>query len=522
MRCERVLAATAFALQMTFEGHNMQEQIEGKCLGHKTDPANVVILGAGGDLTKRKLIPALIKMQRCGLLNEKSRIIGVLKGRVLEQWLDSLYHGVKDYAPDIDMTDDEWRQFSARIKMVDGDLQEEQTYTDLADALDEIDGKKHAMFYCAVPPRWYTTIAAGLHKLGLSEELEGFRRIVIEKPFGMDLESARQLNKDLQELLNESQIYRIDHYLGKESVQNLLVYRFANSILEPLWNRNFIDHIQISAAESIGIEYRANYYEKSGALRDMIQSHLMQVMTLVAMEPPVEFNADAVRDEKIKVLRAVRPFEQDKVNEYAVAAQYGSGQAENDELIKAYVGEEGVSPESVTETFAGVKFFIDNWRWQGVPFVLWTGKRLPRRVSEIVIRFRNPPFNLFDTHATPPMANSLVFRVHPDEGIALRMNAKKPGLTTDSQRMVMRAPYSADGQDVSDAYEVLLHDVLLGDATLFSRGDEVEESWAIVEPILKAWQDRISVHRYRAGTWEVPGMDELFEGCVDGWHKPKH
>ena len=335
----------------------------------------------------------------------------------------------------------------------------------------------------------------------------------------MDLESARQLNHDLQELLNESQIYRIDHYLGKESVQNLLVYRFANSILEPLWNRNFIDHIQISAAESIGIEYRANYYEKSGALRDMIQSHLMQVMTLVAMEPPVEFTADAVRDEKIKVLRAVRHFEAEAIKQETVAAQYGSGQFE-DENIKAYVAEDDVSPESVTETFAGVRFHIDNWRWQGVPFILWTGKRLPKRVSEIVIRFRKPPFNLFDTHAIPPLANSLVFRVHPDEGIALRMNAKMPGLTTDTQRMVMRAPYSENGEDVSDAYEVLLHDVLTGDATLFSRADEVEESWSIVEPILNAWKDRISVERYRSGTWEVPGIDALFDDCESGWHKP--
>ena len=251
----------------------------------------------------------------------------------------------------------------------------------------------------------------------------------------------------------------------------------------------------------------------------MIQSHLMQVMTLVAMEPPVEFTADAVRDEKIKVLRAVRVLDDDDIEANTVAAQYVAGTV-NDEAVKAYVTEDDVSPDSVTETFTGVRFHIDNWRWQGVPFVLWTGKRLPKRVSEIVIRFRNPPFNLFDTHATPPRANSLVFRVHPDEGISLRMNAKMPGLTTDTQRMVMRAPYSENGDDVSDAYEVLLHDVLGGDATLFSRADEVEESWSIIEPILNAWKDRISVGRYRSGSWDVPGMDSLFEGCVGGWHKP--
>jgi len=488
-------------------------------LGESTDPANIVIFGAGGDLTKRKLIPALLKMLRCGLLNPKSKIISVLKGRNFDDWMETIRQGICENVIDIKFDDKQWLEFSSMFKMVDGDLEQEQVYSDLAESLESIDGKTHAMFYCAVPPHMYTVIATGLHKRGLFNEGEGFRRVVIEKPFGMDLESAKKLNQALQALMNESQIYRIDHYLGKESVQNLLVYRFTNSILEPLWNRNFIDHIQISAAESIGIEYRANYYEKSGALRDMIQSHLMQVMTLVAMEPPVEFTADAVRDEKIKVLRAVRSFGAENINSHTVAAQYGSGQS-GDESIKAYVAEEGVSPESTTETFTCVRFHVDNWRWQGVPFILWTGKRLPKRVSEIVIRFRNPPFNLFDAQGCKPIANSLVFRVHPDEGITFRMNAKMPGLTTDTQRMVMRAPYTDDGKDVSDAYEVLLHDVLMGDATLFSRADEVEESWAIIEPILNAWKERISVDRYRAGTWDIPGMDDLFEGCVNGWHKP--
>lgn len=490
-----------------------------KCLGESADPANVVIFGAGGDLTKRKLIPALVKMLRCGLLHPESKIIGVLKNRTEEVWLDALWQGMNDYAAELEMGEQEWQAFTAMFKMVEGDLKDEQTYVDLAASLEIIDGKTNALFYCAVPPDWYITIAEGLFKQGLTEETLGYRRVVIEKPFGMSLKSAQKLNQSLQRVLAEKQIYRIDHYLGKESVQNLLVYRFTNSILEPLWNRNFIDHIQISAAESIGIEYRANYYEQSGALRDMIQNHLMQVMTLVAMEPPVEFTADSVRDEKMKVLRAVRHFTAESIDKQTVVAQYGSSKTE-DENLKAYVAEENVSPESVTETFAGVRFHIDNWRWQGVPFILWSGKRLPKRVSEIVIRFREVPFNLFDTHAGTPTANSLVFRLHPDEGIALRMNAKMPGLTTDTQRMVMRAPYSEDGGDVSGAYEVLLHDVLTGDATLFSRADEVEESWSIVEPILKAWKDRISIDRYRAGTWDVEGMETLLEDCVGGWHKP--
>jgi glucose-6-phosphate 1-dehydrogenase len=499
----------------------MAEDTNRQCLGEPTEPTNVVIFGAGGDLTKRKLIPALIKMLRCGLLHPDSRIIGVLKDRDETEWLDSLYQGICEYAPDLDLDIRHWQSLTAMFKMVPGDLQDDTTYTDVAAALENIEGHTHAMFYCAVPPDWYTTIATGLHKWGLADEKDGYRRVVIEKPFGMDLDSAKKLNRELQAVLDESQIYRIDHYLGKESVQNLLVYRFANSILEPLWNRNFIDHIQISAAESIGIEYRANYYEKSGALRDMVQSHLMQVMTLVAMEPPVEFTADAVRDEKIKVLRAVRPLEPENIKKQTVAAQYSAGTID-DEIVKSYVAEDGVSADSATETFAAVRFYIDNWRWQGVPFVLWTGKRLPRRVSEIVIRFRKPPFNLFDTQGNPPLANALVFRVHPDEGIALRMNAKMPGLTTEMHRSVMRAPYAEEGGDVSDAYEVLLHDVLTGDATLFSRADEVEESWSIIEPILEAWKGRLAVNRYHAGTWGIEGMDELFADCELGWHKPAY
>lgn len=497
----------------------MSDVVVNVCIGETTEPTNIVIFGAGGDLTKRKLIPALIKMLRCGLIHPESRIIGVLKNRTMDDWLDSLYQGMVKYAPDVKIDKEEWDGYVNKFSMVEGDLQDDKTYSDLSESLKSLGGRTNAMFYCAVPPDWYTTVASGLRKSGLSDQKDGFRRVVIEKPFGMDLESACKLNNELQKLLGESQIYRIDHYLGKESIQNLLVYRFANSILEPLWNRNFIDHIQISAAESIGIEYRAKYYEKSGALRDMIQSHLMQVMTLVAMEPPVEFTADAIRNEKIKVLRAIRPFEPDLIKRQTVAAQYGSGNG-GAEKTKAYVAEDGVSPESVIETFAGIRFYIDNWRWQGVPFVLWTGKRLPKRVSEIVIRFRKPPFNLFDTHANPPKANSLIFRIQPDEGISLRMNAKMPGLTTDTQRMVMKAPYSEDSADVSDAYEVLIHDVLTGDATLFSRADEVEESWSIIEPILDSWENRISVDRYRAGTWDVPGMQELFKGCVGGWHKP--
>jgi glucose-6-phosphate 1-dehydrogenase len=488
-------------------------------LSDEIEPTNIVIFGATGDLTKRKLMPALIKMIECGLVHPQSRIIGVVNGRTPEEWHEMVRAGLDKYSRNEAMSEEEWRKFSAMLKMVPGDLADEETYARLADSIELLGGKKNAMFYCAIPPQWYPAVTRGLHRVGLADESEGFRRVVIEKPFGMDLQTSRELNQELQAVFNESQIYRIDHYLGKESVQNLLVYRFANSIMEPLWNRNYIDHIQISAVETLGIEYRAKYYENSGALRDMIQSHLMQVMTLVAMEPPVEFTADAVRDEKMKVLRAIRRFQPEDIDRVTVAAQYASG-AVNDEKVPAYVSEQDVSPDSATETFAAVRFYIDNWRWQGVPFILWTGKRMKNRVSEVMIRFRVPPFNLFDTHSAPPKANALVFRLQPDEGIVLRMNAKMPGLTTDVQRMVMRAPYAREGMNVPEAYETLLQDVLLGDATLFSRADEVEESWGIVEPILEKWKDRFSIARYRAGTWDIPEMNRLLEGCVGGWHKP--
>ncbi|NOX08730.1 MAG: glucose-6-phosphate dehydrogenase [Gammaproteobacteria bacterium] len=490
----------------------------GACYGDQADPANIVIIGAAGDLSKRKLMPALFKMVRCGLIHPQSRIIGVANSRSMEEWQALVRGGLDDNLEEA-ATEEEWLAFATMLKIVGGNLEDAETYQHLADSLEVLEGRKNAMFYCAIPPQWYGVTANGLKDAGLVDDTEGYRRIVIEKPIGTDLASAKALNRELQEVFDESQIYRIDHYLGKESVQNLLVYRFANSIMEPLWNRNYIDHIQIFAAETLGIEYRANYYEKSGALRDMIQSHLLQVMTLVCMEPPVEFSADAIRDEKIKVLRAVRRLDPDNDECQAVAAQYASGTID-DEKVPAYVSEADVSPDSATETFAAVRFYIDNWRWQGVPIILWTGKRMQRKASEVMIRFRKPPFNLFDSHATEPLANALVFRLQPDEGIVLRMNAKMPGLSTDIQRMVMRAPYAKDGKDVSEAYEILLHDVLNGDATLFSHADEIEESWDIVAPLIDNWKDRFSIERYRAGSWDVPDMDDLLKDCVGGWHKP--
>lgn len=483
------------------------------------EPTNIVIFGVTGDLSKRKLMPALVRMLCCGLVNTDSKILGVVNNRSEEVWLELVREGMQQFSPEIVADKKRWQKFLSRLIMVPGDLGEETTYQRIAEALVTLGGKKNAMFYCAIPPDWYGKVAQGLHKANLANQAEGYRRLVIEKPFGHSLESACLLNKELQAVFKEEQIYRIDHYLGKESVQNLLVYRFANSIMEPLWNRNYIDHIQIFASETIGIEYRAKYYEKSGALRDMIQSHLMQMMTLVAMEPPVEFTADAVSDEKMKVLNAIRSIEPEQIKMDTVSAQYASGSV-NGEPVSAYVSEENVSPDSVIETFAAVRFYIDNWRWQGVPFILWSGKRMKSKASEVMIRFRKPPFNLFNSHASAPAANALVFRLQPEAGIVLRLNAKKPGLTTDNEEMVMRAPYLDNAEEVADAYEILMHDVLIGDRTLFSRADEIETSWEIVEPVLEAWKNRISVERYHAGTWDIPAMDELTKDCEGGWHKP--
>lgn len=483
------------------------------------EPTNIVIFGATGDLTKRKLLPALVRMLDGGLVHRDSRIIGVVHNCTEEQWVELVRDSLHKFSEEVALDESKWLNFKSRLRVVSGDLVEDSTYESLAKSLETLGGKKNAMFYCAIPPELYGSVSQGLNTAGLACEDDGYRRLVIEKPFGNNLASAKLLDKELQSVFDEDQIYRIDHYLGKESVQNLLVYRFANSIMEPLWNRNYIDHIQISVSETLGIEYRAKYYESSGALRDMIQSHLMQLMTLVAMEPPVEFTSDAVRDEKMKVLRAVRRFSPECIEKQTVSAQYASGSIDG-EAVSAYVAEEGVSADSCTETFAAVRFYIDNWRWQGVPFILCSGKRMKGKVSEIMIRFRRPPFNLFDSHASIPAANALVFRLQPEGGVVMRLNAKKPGLTTDNEELVMRAPYAHDVEEVADAYEILIHDVLTGDGTLFSRADEVEESWSIVEPILAAWKDRISIQGYRAGTWDVPDMDKLTKGCVGGWHNP--
>ncbi len=483
----------------------------------QAEPTNIVIFGASGDLSKRKLLPALAHMHRWNLLGPHSRIIGsVRENWTKSHWINYVHDQLLQYFPDAVLNPPSWKRISHKLDLVNGDLTDPEMYQQLAKILHAENGKKNALFYLAIPPAWYECVAKNLSEAGLVDESEGFRRIVIEKPFGMDLSSAQNLNQNLQQYFDESQIYRIDHYLGKEAVQNLMVFRFANSVLEPLWNRNYIDHVQISVAESLGIGYRAGYYENSGALKDMIQSHLLQVLSLVAMEPPVSLGADDVRNEKLKVLKAVRTITPKDVDKIAVRAQYTAGTAAGIDL-PAYRDEKGVADDSTTETFAAVKFYVDNWRWQGVPFLLRTGKALPERVSEICIRFKAPPQTLFDLHDSNVRNNELIFRLQPDEGMLLSMTAKQPGLSTDLRGVQLDASYGIAGSEIPEAYETLFHDVLLGEAGLFSRADEVEESWRIIEPIMKNWSEKKDISTYPAGSIDVPGLDDLIADCEGKW-----
>jgi len=483
----------------------------------RPEATNIVIFGASGDLSKRKLLPALAHMHRWNLLGAHSRIIGVVRSKwSRSHWVNYVHDQLLHYFPEAVMNPPSWRRIADKLDLVNGDLSDPEMYKQLAKTLHADDGKTNALYYLAIPPSWYECVCKNLKDAGLADESDGFRRIVVEKPFGMDLASAQGLNKQLQTYFDESQIYRIDHYLGKEAVQNLMVFRFANSVLEPLWNRNYIDHVQITVAESLGIGYRAGYYETSGAFRDMIQSHLMQVMALVAMEPPVSLDANDVRDEKMKVLHSMREIKPEDVKNIAVRAQYTEGDV-NGEAVLAYRDEKNVADDSCTETFAAVKFYVDNWRWQGVPFLLRTGKRLPERVSEICIRFKEPPQKLFQLNEDNVQNNELIFRLQPDEGMQLTMTAKQPGLSTDLRGVTLDASYGMQGSGMPEAYETLLHDVMLGEAGLFSRADEVEKSWEIVAPIVNAWEKETDIPTYPAGTLDIPEADALLDECEGGW-----
>ena len=471
--------------------------------------AALVIFGASGDLTRRKLLPAIYQLTRLHRLPPRLSVIGVAKTALTDDsFRQLLADSLREFAQ-VDAGDDVAASLAANLHYLQGDLEDTALYERLAATLAAVAPGAGVLFYLAIPPSLGPSVARHLGAAGLTRQPEPaqWRRVIVEKPFGTDLASARQLNHLLHEHFSEEQIFRIDHYLGKETVQNLLVFRFGNGIFEPIWNRRYIDHVQITAAETVGVEQRAGYYDSSGALRDMVQNHLMQLLTLIAMEPPVAFTAESVRDRKMDALLSVQPVIDTRTGaglENVVRAQYAAGWVDGRE-VAAYRSEPGVKEGSTTETFVALRLQLDTWRWAGVPFYLRTGKHLPRRVTEIAIQFKRPPLQIFKRVSPTPVApNLLIINVQPDEGISLRFEAKLPSTRMQLAPVMMNFRYRAVfGGDVPEAYETLLLDALLGDATLFARHDFVEASWALISPIHEAWRaaQAGAIPTYESGEW---------------------
>jgi glucose-6-phosphate 1-dehydrogenase len=498
---------------------------EGLRLPRTPEACAVVVFGATGDLTARKLMPALYNLARERLLPSGFSVIGFAR----RDWSDEEFRermkaAVAEHSRE-PLREDIWSAFAERIHYVRGTFDDPAGYQRLAERLEKQDEAHGAggnrLYYLATPPNAYVTVAQRLGEAGLAGPRPGggWARIVVEKPFGSDLESARELDRALGRVFRERQIYRIDHYLGKETVQNILVFRFGNGIFEPVWNRRYVDHVQVSVAETVGVEGRAGYYDESGALRDMVQNHLLQLVALVAMEPVATFRGEAVRDEKAKVFHAIRPMQD--VARDTVRAQYTSG-AIFGEHVPGYADEDGAKPGSSTETFVATKLEIENWRWADVPFYLRTGKRLPKRATEIAITFKRPPLQLFrQMGGDNPTPNLLVLRIQPDEGISLRFGAKVPGTRMDVRPVNMDFRYGTSfGVDPPEAYERLLVDAMIGDTTLFNRWDGVEAAWALLTPVLDAWGRGASpLHRYEAGSWGPEAARLLMERDGREWHR---
>jgi glucose-6-phosphate 1-dehydrogenase len=487
------------------------------------DPCTIVIFGASGDLVQRKLIPALYGLAADKSLARKFAVVGFARTPMSDEAFQAkAAESTRDSSDSGKVEEDVLKTFAQSFSYVSGDYDKPEGFQKLAKHLDEIDKKfqlgGNRLYYLATPPEVYPLIIEQLRKAGLAKpgNEKSWVRIIIEKPFGHDLESAVKLNKAVLCVFDEPQVYRIDHYLGKDTVQNLLVLRFGNGIFEPIWNRNFVDHVQITASEALGVEQRASFYENTGAVRDMIQSHMLQLTALVALEPPAVFDATAVRNEKIKVLQSMRGFTPESVAQDVVRGQYGPGTVDG-KSTPGYRQEKGVKPESATETFAAIKLQVDNWRWAGVPFYLRTGKRLKTRMTEIVIQFRQAPHAVF--RGQDVAANCLVLNIQPEEGISISFGAKLPGQEMRVQSVAMDFSYhKAFGAVERGAYATLLNDCMRGDATLFDRADSVEATWALVDPILEAWRgQKPAFPNYAAGSWGPKESDALLERDGRAW-----
>ena len=498
-------------------------------LERTAEPCIVVIFGASGDLAKRKLLPALYRLVQERLLPAEFAIVGLARTEMSsDEFRVRMKEAVEEFSEAKRVDEDAWNSFAQGLHYLTADINNPEDYDKLAQILAQVDTGRgtqgNRLFYLSVAPKFYAAAVKqlGEHELAKPKD-KSWVRVIVEKPFGTDLESARELNRELLQHLDEQQIYRIDHYLGKETVQNLLVFRFANGIFEPLWNRQYIDHVQLTNAETVGVEGRGGYYETAGVVRDMIQNHVFQVLSLVAMEPPVSLASEAVRDEKIKVMEAARAFTPARVRAECMRGQYGAGSIAG-QAVSGYRQEMDVAPDSTTETFAMLTMYFDNWRWAGVPFYLRSGKRLPKRVTEIAIQFKAAPLPLFGEAMEQMTPNQLIIRIQPDEGITLRFAAKVPGQVTNIRDVNMDFRYGASfGVQLAEAYERLLLDCILGDSTLYARKDMTERGWEIVMPILNEWaatKEKVNFPNYEAGTWGPKESHDLIERDGRRWRRP--